>query len=174
MRHVEGLRRVVRVLAPQSHEIVKRNAEILFGMPPNVLFHEGRIETVKTGSHGRVSGKEIAGTSGRQSHRKGLPGLFHEVAGTFQNGERRVPFIQVTDLRLEPECAEQSPTADPEEQLLLQAQIRPAPVKLAGNPPINREVRRIIAVQQVKLYPTDLDLPGAKPDRVIWQPKFQT
>jgi hypothetical protein len=53
-----------------------------------------------------------------------------------------VPFVQVTDFRLETERAEQPPSADPEEQFLLEAQIRPAPVEFAGNPPINWEVRR--------------------------------
>src|SRR5271157_2379835 len=153
---------------------MKRNAQILFRIPPKVSLDEGRIETVKAGGHGRVGGEEITRAGNRQGHFERLPGLLHEVAGAFQDGERRVPFIQVADLRLDAERAEQPPSADPEEQFLLEAQIRPAPIKLAGNPPLNREVRRIIAVQQVKLYPTDLDLPGAKPDRVIRQPKFQT
>src|ERR1017187_2402809 len=143
-------------------------------MPPKVLFNKARIETVKTGGYCRVSGEEIPRTSCRQRHFEGLPGLFHEIPGTFQDGECGVAFIQMADLRLDPECAEQSPSADPEEQFLLEAQIRPAPVEFAGNPPINWEVRRIIAVQQVKLYSTDQDLPGAKPDRVSRQLKFQT
>ena len=173
IRHVERLRRVGRVLAAQGQQIVKRNAELLFGIPPKVLLDEGRIKTVKAGGHRRVGGEEITRSCNRQRHFEGLPGLFHEVAGTFQDGERRVPFIQVTDLRLDPERAEQPPSADPEEQFLLEAQIRPAPVKFAGNPPMNREVRRVIAVQQVKLHPAHLDLPGAQPDRVSRQRDLQ-
>ena len=34
-----------------------------------------------------------------------LPSLFHEVARTFQDGKRHVPFIQVTDFWLNPERA---------------------------------------------------------------------
>ena len=137
------------------------------------MLDEGGSETVKAGGHGRVGGEEITRSSDRQRDFEGLPCLFHEVAGTFQDGERRVPFIQMTDLRLEPERAEQPPSADPEEQFLLEAQLRPAPIELAGNPSMNGEVRRVIAVQQVKLHPAHLDLPGAQPDRVSRQRDLQ-
>ncbi len=71
------------------------------------------IETVEARGHCRVGGEEIAGSRRRQCHFKGLAVLFHEVPGPLQNGEGRVPFIQVTDLRLQPERAEYSPSADP-------------------------------------------------------------
>ena len=56
-------------------------------------------------------------------------------------------FIQVADLRLNAERFEQTPAADPEKQFLLEAQFRPAAIQLAGNPPMSREVRRVIAVE---------------------------
>ena len=173
IRHVERLRRVVRILAAQRQQIVKRNAELLFGIPAQVLLDEGRSKTVETGGHRRMGGEEITRSRRGQCHFEGLPGLFHEVAGALQHGERRVPFIQVTDLRLEPQRAEQPPSADPEQHFLLEAQFRPAPIEFAGNPPMRREVRRVIAVQQVKLHPADLDLPGAQPDRVPRQRDLQ-
>ncbi len=117
--HVERLRRIGRVLAAQSQQIVKRNAELLFGILPKVLLDEGGRKTVETGGHRRVGGEEIARSSRSQRHFEGLPCLFHEAAGALQHGERRVPFIQVTDLRLEPERAKQPPAADPEQHLLL-------------------------------------------------------
>src|SRR5664279_260409 len=137
------------------------NAELLRGVSTEVLLDEGRSETIKTGGHCRVGGEEVSCSGDRQRDFEGLPCPFHEVAGTFQDGERRVPFIQVTDLRLDTERAEQSPSADPEEHFLLETQLRPAPVEFAGNPPMNWEVRRVIAVQKVQLHPADLDLPGA-------------
>ena len=152
---------------------MKRNAELLFGVTTEVLLDEGRSKTVKAGGHRRVGGEEIARSRDRQRDFEGLPGLLHEVAGAFQDGERRVPFIQVTDLRLDPERAEQPPSADPEEQFLLEAQLRPAAIELAGNPAMSGKVRRVIAVQQVKLHPADLDLPGAQPDRVSGQRDLQ-
>ena len=143
------------------------------GIPPEVLLDEGGSETVKAGGHRRVGGEEIARSCNRQRHFEGLPCLFHEVAGTFQDGERRVAFIQVTDLRLHPERAEQPPSADPEQQFLLEAQLRPAAIQLAGNPSMSGKVRRVIAVQQVKLHPAHLNLPGAQPDRVSGQRDLQ-
>src|SRR5664280_1910302 len=166
--HVESLRRVVRILAAKSQQIVKGNAEPLVGIPPKVLLDEGRSESVKTGGHCRVRGEEVARSRGGQCDFEGLLCLFHEVSGTFQDGERRVPFIQVTDFRLESEGAEQPPSADSEKQFLLEAQLRPAAIQFAGNASMSGKVRRILAIQQVKLYPADLDLPGAQPDRVTW------
>src|SRR5271157_6209574 len=101
-------------------------------MSPNVLLDEGGIEAVKTGGHRRMSGEEITRSCDCQRDFEGLSGLLHEVMGTFQNGERGVSFIQVTDLRFHPERAEQAPTPDPEQQFLVEAQLRPAPVELAG------------------------------------------
>ena len=112
--HVESLRRVVRILAAKSQQIVKGNAEPLFGIPPKVLLDEGRSESVKTGGHCRVRGEEVSCSRGGQCDFEGLPCLFHEVAGTFQDGERRVSFIQVTDFRFDTERAEQPPSADSE------------------------------------------------------------
>jgi hypothetical protein len=137
------------------------------------LLDEGGRETVKTGGHCRVRSEEIARSCDRQCDCEGLPGLFHEVARTFQDGKRRVPLIQVTDLRLDPERAEQPPSADPEEQLLLEAQLRPASIELAGDSPMNREVRGVIAVQKVELHSSDLNLPRPQPDRVTRQRDLQ-
>ena len=150
--HVESLRGVVRILAAKSQQVMKLNAELLRGVSTKVLLDEGRSETIKTGGHCRVGGEEVSCSGGGQRDFEGLPCLFHEVAGTFQDGERRMSFIQVTDFRLNPECAEQPPSADPEQQFLLEAQLRAAAIELAGDPSMNRNVRRIIAVQQVKLH----------------------
>ena len=60
-----------------------------------------------------------------------------------------MPFIEMTDLRLDTQRVEQSPSADPEQQFLLKAKLRPATIELAGNPSVSGEVRRVVAVQQV-------------------------
>ena len=122
------------------------------GVSAEVLLDEGRSETVKAGGHRRVGGEEVARPRDGQRHFEGLPGLFHEAPGAFQHGEGRMPFIQVADFRLDAERAEQPPSADPEEQFLLEAQLRPAAIELAGDPPMSGEVRRVIAVQQVELH----------------------
>jgi hypothetical protein len=106
IRHVELLRRVGRVLSSKGQQIVKCNAQLLFGISTKVVLDQGGAKSVKAGSHCRVGGKEITRSCDRQSDIEGLPCLVHEVAGTFQDGERRVPFIQVTDLWLDPQRAE--------------------------------------------------------------------
>ena len=171
--HVETLRRVVRVLAAQGQQIVEWYAELLLGIATEVLLDEGRRKTVKAGGHRRVGGEEVACSRDGQGDFEGLPGLFHETAGAFQHGEGRMPFIQVADFRLDAERGEQPPSANPEEQFLLEAQLRPAAIQLAGNPSMRGEVRRVIAVQQVQLHSADLDLPGAQPDRVTGQRDLQ-
>ena len=108
---------------------MERNAELLLGIAPEVLLDERRSKTVKPGGHRRMGGKEVTRPRDGQCDFEGLPGLLHETAGAFQHGEGRMPLIEVTDFRLDAERAEQPPSADPEEQFLLEAQLRPAPRK---------------------------------------------
>ena len=68
---------------------------------------------------GGVGGEEVAGARRGQRHVEGLPGFLHEMARALQHGERRVSFVQVADLRLQPQGAQQTPSADPEQQFLL-------------------------------------------------------
>ena len=75
-------------------------------------------------------------------------------------------FIQVTDFRFDSERAEQPPSANSEQQFLLEAEFGAAAIQFAGDATISRKVRRIIAVQQIKLHPANLYLPGAQPHRV--------
>ena len=77
-----------------------------------------------------------------------------------------MPFIQMADFRLNTQRTKQSPSADPQQQFLLEAQLRPAAIQFAGNASMRGEICRVIAVQQVQLHSADLDLPGAQPDGV--------
>src|ERR1017187_1040931 len=99
--HVETLRRVVRILAAQSQQIAEGNAEFLLCITAEVLLDEGRSETVKAGSHGRVGGKEISRSRDGQRDFEGLLALLHETAGALQHGKGRVPLIQVTYFRFD-------------------------------------------------------------------------
>jgi len=65
----------------------------------------------------RMGSEEIADSSCGQCHFEGLARLFHEAPGAIQHGEGRMPFIQVTDLWLDPERAQQPPSANPESSL---------------------------------------------------------
>ena len=100
---LKALRRVVRVLAAQGQQIVDRDAKLVLGVPTEVLLDESRSEAVKAGSHRRVGGEKVPRSRDGQCDLERLPGLVHESPGAFQNGERRMPFIQVADFRLDAE-----------------------------------------------------------------------
>ena len=117
--HVETLRRVVRVLAAQGQQIADGDAKFFLGVPTEVLLDEGRSEAIKARGHRRVGGEKVPRSRDGQRDFKRLPGLVHESPGSFQNGERRVPFIQVTDFRLDAERVEQPPSADSQHHFLL-------------------------------------------------------
>ena len=143
------------------------------GVIAKILLDEGWGETIKAGSHRRVGGKQVARAGHGQRDVERLACLLHETAGAFEHGERRMPFIQMTYFRSEAERGQQSPAADAEQQFLLQAQFGSAAIQFAGDSAMRRKVRRVIAVQQVQLDSSDLDLPGAQPDRVTRQGDFQ-
>ena len=170
--HVEGLRRVVRVLPAQCQKIVDSNAELLPGVPSEILLDESRGETVEPCRDRSMRGKEVSRPRDGQRDFEGLSGLLHETAGPFQYDKGRVPFIEMTDFGPDAKRTEESPAAQPEEQLLLQAQLRPAPVELACDAPVSGVVCRVITVQQIKLRSADLDLPGAQPDGVAGELDF--
>ena len=158
---------------PRASKSLKCDAEFLFGIAPEILLDEGWSKTVKASGYRRVGCEKISRSCDRQRDFEGLPGLFHEVPGALQNSKRSVAFIQMTDLWLKAKCAKQPPSANPEQQFLLEAQFRPAAVEFAGNSPMSGKVCRVIAVQQIKLHSADLNLPGAQPDRVAGQSNLQ-
>ena len=171
--HVEALRRVVGVAAAQGQHVVDRNAKLFRGVPSQVLFDEGRSEPVKAGGDRRVGGEKVPRARRGQSDGEWLGGLFHEIAGAFQHRQRRVPLVEVTHFRVDAKGVQQAPAADAEENFLLQAQLRPAAVQFAGKSAVHGEIRRVVAIEQVKLHPADLHLPGAQPDRVTGQVDLQ-
>ena len=130
------------------------------------MVDEGRSETIEARGHRRVRGEKVPRSRNSQGYFKRPSGFLHEIAGAFQHGEGRMTFIEVTNFRLDSEGTKQPPPADPQHQFLLQSQLRSAPVQLAGNPAMRRIIRHIIAIQQVQLHATNLDLPGTQPHRV--------
>ena len=110
VRHVEWLRPVGRVLAAQGQQLGDQDAELLLGVAAEVLLDEGGSEAVEPGGDGRVGGEQVAGPRDRQRGLEGLPGLLHEAPGTFQDDERRMPFVQVADLGPDPERARAAAT----------------------------------------------------------------
>ena len=171
--HVEILRGVVRILPAQGQQIVDGKAQLFPRVATKETFDKGGRETIKTGRHRRVGGEEVARPRGGQRDLERLPVLLHEIARAFQHGESRVPFVQVTDFGFEAQGGQQPPSAHAEQQFLLEAQLRPASVQLTGDSPVSGKVRGVVAIEQVKLRPADLNLPGAHPDGVTRQGDLQ-
>ena len=147
--------------------------EFLLSIAPEKLFDECRIKTIKTGSNRCVRSKEVTCPCHGQGNFKGLPACFHETSGSFQNGKGGMSFIEMAHLRLNTQSHEQSPASNAQEQFLLETQFGTAAIQLTGDPSVRRKVGRVIAIQQVQLDATDLDLPGAEPDRVARQSDLQ-
>ena len=110
--HVKTFRRVVRILAAQGQQVVEGNSEFLLRITAEVLLDERRSETIKASGHRRVGGKKISRARGGQRDFKRLRIFLHETAGTFQHRKGRMTFVQMTDIRLDAECGEQSPAAN--------------------------------------------------------------
>jgi hypothetical protein len=115
-------------------------AEFLRGITAEVLLDEGRSEPIKAGGHCRVGGEEVPRSRDGQRDIEGLRGLLHETAGALQHGKGRMTFVQMTDFRLDAECGEQPPAANPQNQFLLKAQLGPAAIQLAGDPSMRGKV----------------------------------
>ena len=145
--HVETFGRVVGVLAAQGQQIMERYTKFLTGIAAQVLLDQVRTKAVKTRSHCSMSGKQVARPGCRQCDLEGLAGLFHEAQGPFQDSKSCMPFIQMAYFGLNPERTQQPPSTDTEEQFLFKTQFRASAVEFAGNPPVGRVVRRVIAVQ---------------------------
>jgi hypothetical protein len=56
-----------------------------------------RSEAVEANSHHRVGGEKVSRSCGGQCNFERLPSLVHESPGSFQNGKRRMPFIEIAD-----------------------------------------------------------------------------
>ena len=105
-----------------------RDAELLLGVSAEILLDQGRCETVESGGDRRVGSEEIPCAGDGERDVEGLPVRLHEAAGAFQYGKGRMPFVQMTDVRLDAERLEQSPPADPQQHFLLEPQLGAAAV----------------------------------------------
>ena len=173
MRHVEKFGSIVGVLLSQRQQLPYRNTQLLFGIAGQILLDQRGGETVKAGGDRGVRGKQIARTGHRQCGFEVQSAFLHKVPCAFQHGKRRMAFIQVAHLRFDAERHQQLPAADAQQYFLLQAQLRPAAVELAGDTAVCGIIRRVIAVQQIELHPTDLHLPRAQPYRIAGHVNLQ-
>jgi hypothetical protein len=69
------------------------------------------------------------------------------MASTLQHCESRVTLIQMTNFRFYTKRIQQPPSSYTQQHFLLEPQLRPASVKLAGNPAMSWVIRGVIAVE---------------------------
>src|SRR5262245_53935733 len=90
--------------------------------------------------------------------------FLNQDANALQPREGRVPFVHVHDRRLATEGPQSADTADAEHDLLLDARVLIAAVKLRGDVAVLWAVLRDVAVEQIKWDPPHLDAPDARVD----------
>ena len=96
------------------------DSQLLFRVLVEILGQELGIKAVESRGDRGVGGEQISRAG--YGHRK-LEGhfvVFHITAGTFQNGERSMAFVQVAHLRLQAESPQQTPTTDAQYDFLLE------------------------------------------------------
>jgi hypothetical protein len=171
--YVERLVGVVWMDTAQRQQLLHADAQVILGVEPQRLFDEGRRKPIEPRLDGRVGGEEVAGARDREGDVERHAVVLHEAPRPFQHGEGRVPFVEVTDLGLPPEGAQQAPAADAEHDLLEQAQLRAAAVELAGDAPQGRRIGGVVGVEQVEGGTANLHLPGADPGLIAGQGHLQ-
>ena len=87
-----------------------------------------RRKAVKAGFHRGVRREEVAGTRHLERHLKRLPRRFHEIQGSFQDGEGRVAFVQMAHFGIKPQRAQEPPAADAQHDFLDNAHLRAATI----------------------------------------------
>ncbi|HTQ23323.1 MAG TPA: hypothetical protein VMI09_01420 [Candidatus Binataceae bacterium] len=126
--HVERLTSVLGIVAAQRQKVPEIDSEHVIGIASQVALDHCRIDAVEPGRNRSMGCKEIAGARSGQRNLERLSVLDHEFTCAFEYGKSRVAFVQMADFRFETDGAEQSPAADAEHQLLLQAQFFPAAI----------------------------------------------
>ena len=82
-------------------------------------------------------------------------------------------FIEMADFGLQTKGPQQSPSTNPENNLLLQSHLRIATIEFTGDSPMCSGIGEVISIEQVKLCPANRDLPAAKPDHCARQMDLQ-
>ena len=143
--HVEWLPEVFRIGPAQRQDLLQVNAKDL-GCAFDIAGDEFRREAIEASGYRRVRRKDVAGAGGVQGTREVAAMVAHVTMDTRQDGEGGMPFVQVTDIYLYTEMAQQQPTACTQADLLLQARFRAAAVEFGGNAPVGRSIEGIVTV----------------------------
>ena len=118
VRHVERFGIVVRLHAAQAEDLA--DAYVHLGCERREVTDDvAGIEPVEGCGDRRVGGEHGARARDGQRDVERYVLFPHDPPGAFQHGKCRVPFVEVTDVRIESQLAQQPPAAEPERHLLL-------------------------------------------------------
>ena len=151
------------VLTTEGEQFVDWNVQSIGGITPEENVHELRRESVKSCLHRGVRSKEIPRAGCRKGNVKRYALTLHEVPRSFQYNECSVTFIEMANVGLLSERAQQAPSPNPQHDLLGHPHLWPTAVKFTCNAAIRRRICRVIGVEQIEMYTPYPDLPGAKP-----------
>src|ERR1035438_1778060 len=99
--------------------------------------------------------------------------ILHIAVRPFEHRECRMAFIEMADFGLQTKRAQQAPSTNPKNDLLLQPHLRIATIEFTCDSSMRSTVGEVICVEQVKLYPSNRDLPAADPDQCSRQVDLQ-
>ena len=156
--HAEGFVLVLRLDAPQAHQLLGRDAQLV-AQRAKVLFDQVAVEAVVAGGHGRVRGEDgVLGhlaQGGVEAHAV----VLHPRADGLERGERAVAFVEMIDARRDAQGLQRPHAAHAGHQFLADAGAVVAAVEPGGQLAVLGAVARHVAIQQVELHPADVHQP---------------
>ena len=161
--HVERLGGTIATFAPQREQIVRGDAQLARSVIPKVPLDQIRGEAVEARRYRSVRGEKIACPGDGQRCPEIMPGFLHAGPRPLKDGKSSMALIQMADLGPDAQRRKQLPSADSQHHLLLEPQLGPAAIQLAGNAAMGGIICRIVAIEQVKRGFAHLHLPGAQP-----------
>ena len=150
--HAERLVLVLRLDAPQAHQLLGRDAQLV-AQRAEVLFDQVAVEAVVAGGHGRVRGEHRVLGHLAQRRVEAHAVVLHPRADGFQRGERAVAFVEMIDAGRDAQGLQCPHAAHAGHQLLADAGAVVAAVEPRGQLAVLGAVARHVAIQQVQVAP---------------------
>ena len=151
------------VTLPQGEEAGNVDAET-GRIAAHILLHQMTRKAVETRLDRGVGREEVARSGGGHGHVEIHPVVSHEAAGPFEDGKGRMALVEMADVGLQTQLAQDLPAAYPQDHLLLKPHLRTASVELAGEAPVGGIVDRVVGIEQIEADPAGPDLPHAEAD----------
>ena len=148
---MKGSEVVFRVLSSHGEQIVHRDGEFIHRIVAQVRANECGIEAIEAGTDGGMCSEKISGSRDVHGKVERLLVILHVAACPLKNGECRMSFVEVTDLRRKTQCSQQAPSADAEDDLLLQTHLCVPAIELAGDTAMSRCIGKVVGIEKIQL-----------------------